>query len=324
MKEAIMKKYLFLALFSIMLLSPVFAIVSPSISFLSDDMILSQVLQQGKIDVIAKLQYWNPQEVYRGNTDYVMEPITKSHLSVTDWSIPVMVSYGITDKASARVTVQYIKRSMIYTDYSPFDYEGYGLGDSKLEFLYKLSDETADKCGIALNVGTDILTGRNYINSPKFTSDTSLDTGDYAPKYYFSAIFDKKYNECKGTAMVGIIGQPSDKYGTGSWIPANEFICSLMMSKSAGNGIEYGGELSGLFAGENIDDYAGASDDTQNRTPIQKISVSPFIKYQQSESVSYKGGIEIPLAMKGTTSGTSLGVYGYRGIGISLGVNVAL
>lgn len=319
-----MKKALVFVVFFSMFALPSMAILSPSISFLSDDQIMSTVLPQGKVDISAKIEYWNPNEEYLGNTDLIMEPIASNHLNLTAIDVPLRVSYGLTDNVSLRLSAQFVKYSHIWSDVAPYDYEGYGLGDSKIEVLYQLREETANDPSIAVNLGADILTGVNYINMPKNNSDTTLPTGLYAPSYYLSGIFGKKYGAWDGKAMIGYIMPGPDKYGSHAWIPANELIYSICMSTVAGGGIEYGGELSGMFAGENIDDYPGSDTTTQGRTPITKVSVTPFIIYRQSDSLSYKAGIEIPLAMRGTTSSADLDMYMYRGVGLAIGVDWAI
>jgi len=320
-----MKKLLVVFALSLFITAPSMAIVSPSISFLSADQIMSKVLPQGKIDVSAKIEYWNPNEEYLGNTDLFMEPIANDHLTFTVLSIPLRISYGVTDNMSLRFSTQYVKYSMVETDISPSNWEGSGLGDSKIEMLYQVAKETANNPSIAVNVGADILSGVNYIELPKNASDTSLATGTYAPRYYLSGIFGKKYGVWDGMAMIGYIMQDADRFGRDAWIPANEIIYSVCMSTTAGGGLKYGGELSGIFAGENINDYTGLTDNTvQGRTPITKVSVTPFVTYQQSEDISYKACLEIPLSMRGTTSSTNMDMYRYRGINISLGVNWAI
>jgi hypothetical protein len=316
-----MKKLFLVLALSVLFISPSMAIITPSISFLSADQIMSNVLPQGKVDISAKLEYWNANEEYLGNTDLVMEPIAKNHLKVYALDVPVRVSYGLTDNLSLRLSAQFVQETHVWADYTPHVYQGYGLGDSKIEMLYQFTKETAGIPSIALNLGADILSGVNYINMPKASSDTSLPTGLFAPNYYISGIFGKKLGAWDGKAMIGYILAGADKYGSHIWQVANKIIYSICMSTSTGGGIEYGAELSGMFGGENIDDYPGSDVTIQTETTITKISVTPFVTFRQSDNLSYKACVEVPLSMKATTSSANLDLYQYRGLSISLGID---
>ena len=328
-----MKKFLTVLALGLILASPSLAIVSPSISFLSGDQIMSQVLPQGKINVSANLEYWNPNEITGAmipisGTAYddttTMMPIAADQLTSTLVNIPIRVSYGLTDNISLRFSTQYIKISDTWTNGAPYYYEGSGLGDSKIEMLYLAAKETADMPSAAVNIGADILSGKSANSLPNNKSDTSLPTGLNTARYYLSGIFGKTFGAWDAKAMLGGIWESTDTFGSNDRIYAPEVICSVCMATTAG-AWGYGGELSGLFAGENIDDYVPSAPtsvtDRQDLTPISKISVTPFVSYKMSDNLTYKANIELPLATKGNNSAADMTLYSFKGPNVSIGVD---
>jgi len=305
---------------------PSFAIIFPGISYLSDDQIMSQLLPKGKVDISAKIEYWSPYEEYIDNTAGAMQPLAANKSSYTLINIPIRVSYGLMKNLSLRFTTQYINRNVSWTDFNGrhLNFIGNGLGDAKIEMLYQIAKETSDKPSIAVNVGADILTGKNYIALPNAASDTSLDTGLWGPSYYLSGIFGKKCGNWNTKAMIGYIFLAANKVGSWTWTMPNQLICSLMMSTKAGNDLEYGGELSAKFSGEenwDIPPVWWIDPDAQGYTPLTRISIAPFVVWNQSADMSIKGMLEIPLAMKGSDSTADLNLNEFRGLNISVGAN---
>ncbi len=274
------------------------------------------------MDISAKAEYWSAYELYLDNTDCVMEPLYRDRISSFNiFSVPLRVSYGLTDDLSLRFSAQFFQIDEVFFGYARNHQYGYGLGDSKIELLYQFVKESAEGPSIAVNAGADVLTGINYMNLPKADSDTTLATGTYAPNYYLSAIFGKKMDAWNGKAMIGYIVTPIDRRSSSTTIdPADQIICSLLMSTAAGDAVEYGGEISAKFSGEdNRDEKFWIDTFDQDHSPVTRISLSPFIIYRQSEALSWKGVLEVPLATKGTTSWADFGLNRERGINLSIG-----
>jgi hypothetical protein len=321
-------KRLHFTVISIFILSlfvvPSYAIISPGLSYLANDQMMSQVLPSGKFDVSAKAEWWDAYDIYIRNTDLMMEPIHKTNLSYSMLSIPLRLSYGVTDNISLRLSTQFIKWSRVNFG-APHEWIGYGMGDSKVEILYQIARETADAPSMAVNIGADILTGKSDSALPTNGSDTSLATGLYAPNYYLSGIFGKKIGGWNGKAMLGyVVTSPYKMVPLYAIDPSDQIICSLCMSTLAGDAFEYGGEISAKFSGEDNRDTTSTNPSLQENSPITRISVAPFVVFHQSSTLSWKGVLEVPLAMKGNSSYADLGFNQYRGLNISIGAEMTI
>ncbi len=283
-------------------------------SYLANDLILSDNLNKGEIDLSAKAEYLTIAEIYIDNSDIMLEPLTKTGISsFTFLVVPLRFSVGLTDNLTARLTAPFVKIEESIRDDGAFT--GYGLGDSKLEFLYMFTKESADLPGIALNIGATMPKGTN-INS---LGMNEFPYGTGATDVYVSGILAKKIGEIDSKFLVGYASRGKIKWGTTNIDPGDAIMLSAAGSGMMNKDLEVGAEISGFFTGEDNVDSAGLDTTTQDKSPVTEIRVSPYITQKVGEGMHVKYLVEVPVTTRASLSPSDLILHEMRGVNVSIG-----
>jgi len=290
--------------------------VSHAVGYLSEDLIMSEPLPQGKACLSGNIEYYMPSDVMINVSHPKWESLNDGGVDAVSLTvIPIKVAYGITDALSVRLTIPYISES-----YKPELYDASsatGIGDARLEGIYLFMKETESFPSIAGSLGIKLATGKY-----KDLKDTELALGTGGTDIYASAIFGKKLGPVNGKALIGymLTGRMVDYLGSGLTIdPADPIIFSVACIYPATADINIGGELWGRSGGKDL--WTNGDSIMVEDSEGTVIWLSPFVNYQVSPALGLRGVIDYPLSVPATNSMLGGGENLMKGLNITIGAN---
>ncbi|MCX5726745.1 MAG: transporter [Candidatus Saganbacteria bacterium] len=270
------------------------------ISFASsylDGTIMSDPLGAGKMDISGKIDCFIGSEVVNLFIDEPEWALLSDALisSVTSLVIPLKFAYGVTDALSLRATLPYVSSS-VNSNGSPIN--GSGIGDARLEGLYRFVKESGGMPSIAANLGIKFATGKY-----KGLEANELPVGTGGTDYYLSFIFGKKLGPVNGKALLGyaVMGRIDTWIGTPSppeafVDPAEQLLFSLSLAYPVNESFEIGGELWGNSCGQEIIRTTGNEQGLPYSQRLQAY-LSPYIAFMPSPGLSLRAAIDYPLSV---------------------------
>lgn len=308
-----MKIYLlfFASCFILLLVSPAYAVYSHE-GPVSNDFIMSMPLQRSQIQLSAQMEYANFAEIYAGNTDMQMEPITKSLSRATLMVVPFKAAYGVTDDLSLRLTAPFV--SFDFVSKKPPLTQGYGLGDIRIEGVYGLMKETADNPSAAVNVCVKAASGTAFDNRGL----NEMPVGSGSTDWMITGIFGKKLGPIDGKASIGLDFQGDYAVSGTDVTPGTLLTLSLAGIYPLGD-FQYGAELWGDLGPALTLSKPGSSGWLED-SEWTSINISTFVCYKASPDMMLKAALDVPIGTKATVDDMSdISTRAFRGVNVTLG-----
>ncbi|MCX5726744.1 MAG: hypothetical protein NT030_06185 [Candidatus Saganbacteria bacterium] len=318
-------KKLFILFFSITILFS-----SVNISFASsylDGTIMSDPLGAGKMDISGKIDCFIGSDIVNPFAPKPKwYPLGDAGLdSVTRLDVPLKFAYGVTNYFSVRVTVPYVLNSASGSGVGNF--HGNGLGDIRLEGLFRFSSETVSMPSIAANFGIKFATGK-YEYGDLLYKELPVGTG--GTDYALSFIFGKKLGPFNGNALLGYcalgrvvnpptLSSPPDFYVD----PAGQLLYSLACAYKINESFEFGGELWGNSCGPEIFRQDGVFERPTPYSEKTQIYLSPYLTFMPSPGVSLRAAIDYPLSVQAAWQFADWMSW-YKGTTVSVSGSIAL
>ena len=278
----------------------------------SNDFVLSAPLQRSQVQLSAQMQYANFAEIYAGNTDMQMEPITKVLSRATLLVIPFKASYGVTDNMSLRLTAPFV--SFDFVGRKPPFRQGYGLGDIRIEGVYGILKETADNPSAAVNVCVKAASGTDFDNR----GVNEMPVGSGSTDWMITGIFGKELGPIDGKASIGLDFQGDYSVNGTNVTPGTLLTFSLAGIYPSGD-LQYGAELWGDF-GPALTYSRPGDRGWLKDSEWTSINISPFVCYRASPDMMLKAAIDVPVGTKATSDDSSdVMTRAFRGVNVTIG-----
>jgi|GEM_PF-5127443 len=296
---------------------------------LTEDLIMSEPLARGQMDFSGGIQYFTASEISSiiasgPGTDPKWEPLGDVDVTtLTQMVIPLVFAYGITDDIAVRVTAPYVSYNQAFEESSGMeDVIGSGIGDLRIEGLYRIIREDENMPSITGNLGIKFATGtydKDFI-SVAF-DEPWIGTG--ANDVILSAIVAKQLGPVVGKVLLGYVLTDAVFYdGPSSTTvvisPAERTVYSVACIYPMDSQLEFGGEIWGMAGGKDTFTISGYSM-TIPDSEISAIFLSPYVAFKPMEELEIRGRIEVPLSQQPTYSLSDGMQNGIKGTNISVG-----
>ena len=335
-----MKRFILASLFLFAFSAMAFAAAPPDSSvggffhgtgYISDNLIMSEPLPAGGMSFSGNIEYYSPSNIVSADNFFGSDDPEWSTLgdagidSVSLIVIPLRFAYGITSDISVRAMIPYISATVTPSDNDAVS--GSGIGDARIEGLYRFMKESEGMPSISGNLGVKLATGTHDYD--KLLSDQVLATGTGGTDIYASVIFGKKLGPVEGKALLGyeLTGKITDIYGTtgSTWAdmdldPSDPILFSLSVLYPATPDLEIGGELYGSSGGEDIASK-GSESMVHSNSNGTLIWLSPYLSYRISPASSIRGVIDYPISVAATKSLVNGGENQTKGFNIIVGMD---
>ena len=282
--------------------------------YLANDQVMSEPLKSAELSLAANIEYFSAREAQinvPGSDDYP-EWGSISDAKIDSFSmivVPMKLAYGITDSCTFRITFPYVSvnEERIGKDAAA----AAGFGDIRIETLFQFLKETDFDPAVSGNIAVKFPFGSRHLSS-----DDKLDIGTGTTDLYIYAVIQKRIWRVDHKFLLGygMIGPTTDKLNEKIDL-SNPMMYSWLFSFPVNEQFKFGGELWGSVAGEDKIDGDGLTD--SNTNPIY---FSPFMTFKQSEDLSCRMCLDLPLSQSPTYSMANVGLNSFRGLNVSLGM----